>query len=112
MFTNWLRAISNTSPRRDRRRFLPRLEAMEDRSLPSTFTVLNLADSGEGSLRQAVLDANAQSGADLIRFAPAARDGTITLTSGELSIIDDLMIDGPGVNRLTVSGNHASRVFG
>ena len=70
--------------------------------------VLNLADSGDGSLRQAVFNANALSGPDLIRFAPAARDGTIALTSGQLSIIDDLMIDGPGVNRLTVSGNHAS----
>src|SRR5688572_26312658 len=111
MFTNWLRAISTTSPRRARRRFLPRLEALEDRSLPSTFTVLNLADSGAGSLRQAVLDANIQPGADLIGFAPAARDGTIALTGGQLSITDDLLIDGPGVNRLTVSGNQASRVF-
>src|SRR5262249_31310030 len=49
-------------------------------------------------------------GADLIRFA-AARDGTIVLTSGELSITDDLTIDGPGVHRLTLSGNDASRVF-
>src|SRR5262249_38716911 len=36
----------------------PNLEVLEDRTLPSTFTVLNLADSGAGSLRQAVLDAN------------------------------------------------------
>ena len=87
------------------------LERLEDRTVPSTFTVRNLADSGLGSLRQAVLDANANPGADLIRFAPAARDGTIALTSGQLSITDDLTIDGPGVNRLTISGNDASRVF-
>ena len=87
------------------------VERLEDRTVPSTFTVHNLADSGPGSLRQAVLDANANPGADLIRFARAARDGTITLTSGELSITDDLTIDGPGVNRLTISGNDASRVF-
>jgi hypothetical protein len=87
------------------------VEALDDRVLPSTFTVGNLSDSGPGSLRQAVLDANANSGADLIRFAPAARDGTITLTSGQLSITDDLTIDGPGVHRLTISGNDASRVF-
>jgi len=55
---------------------------------------------------------NDNPGADLIRFAPAARDGTITLTSGQLSITDDLILDGPGVNRLTISGNDASRVFG
>src|SRR5262249_5852357 len=69
------------------------------------------ADSGPGSLRQAVLDANDLPGADLIRFAPAACDGIIALTSGQLSITDDLIFDGPGVNRLTISGNDASRVF-
>ena len=37
----------------------PRLsvEHLEDRTVPSTFTVGNLVDSGAGSLRQAVLDA-------------------------------------------------------
>src|SRR5262245_56353410 len=97
--------------RQQRLRFVPRLEALECRTLPSTFTVRNLADSGVGSLRQAVLDANAHPGADLIAFAPAARHGTIALTSGELSITGDLTIDGPGAHRLSVSGNHASRVF-
>src|SRR5262245_5200525 len=87
------------------------VERLEDRTVPSTFTVRNLADSGPESLRQAVLDANDNPGDDLIRFAPAARDGTITLTSGQLSITDDLTIDGPGVHRLTISGNNASRVF-
>jgi hypothetical protein len=87
------------------------VERLEDRTVPATFTVGNLADSGLGSLRQAVLDANARPGADVIRFAPAARDGTITLTSGELAITDGLRIDGPSARRLAVSGNDASRVF-
>src|SRR3979490_1167114 len=52
-----------------RARYTPRLEILEDRMLPSTFTVLNLADSGTGSLRQAVLAANAHPGADVIDFA-------------------------------------------
>src|SRR5947209_18085641 len=39
-------------------------------------------------------------------------DDTFSLTTGQLRITDALTIDGPGVNRLTVSGNHASRVFG
>src|SRR5262245_4117993 len=88
-----------------------RVERLEDRTVPRTFMVDTLADSGTGSLQQAVLDANANPGADLVRFAPSARDGTITLTSGQLSITDDLQIDGPGVQRLTISGNDASRVF-
>jgi uncharacterized protein (TIGR03118 family) len=86
------------------------LDALEDRALPSTFTVLSLADTGPGSLRQAISDANAHPGADVIRFAPAARDGTINLTA-ELRITDDLTIDGTGEMRLTLSGNGASRVF-
>jgi hypothetical protein len=61
------------------------VEALEDRTLPSTFTVLNLADSGAGSLRQAVLDADAAPGQNDIVFA-AGLSGTITLTSGELDL--------------------------
>ncbi len=85
------------------------LEMLEDRCLPSTFTVTNLLDSGPGSLRAAVSAANANPGADGINFATT---GTIALTSGELDITDSLTITGPGLNTLTVSGNHASRVFG
>jgi hypothetical protein len=42
------------------------VEALEDRSVPSTFTVLNLADSGEGSLRAAILDAEANTTAQVL----------------------------------------------
>ena len=106
---------STSTRRRPTRRRSPAsrlcLEALEGRCLMSTFSVLNFLDSGPGSLREAIMAANSAPGADLIRFAPAARDGTIALTSGQLSITDDLTIDGPGANRLTVSGNNASRVF-
>ena len=54
---------------RARRSFVPRLDVLEDRTVPSTFTVTNLADGGPGSLRQAVLDANGNPGADVIQFA-------------------------------------------
>jgi predicted outer membrane repeat protein len=74
----------------------------------ATFSVTNTADSGPGSLRQAVLDANAATGADTIDFAV---NGAITLTSGSMAITDDLTIDGPGAGALAVSGNHSSRIF-
>lgn len=87
------------------------VEPLEDRTVPSTFMVRTLADGGDGSLRAAITDANANPGADVIRFAGAARTGTIALTSGELNITDDLQIDGPGAHKLAVSGNDSSRVF-
>jgi len=90
--------------------FVPRLEILESRTMLSTFTVLNLADSGDGSLRAAIAAAEANPGPDQINFAPGV-NGTITLTSGELHITTDMTITGPGTDMLTVSGNHTSRVF-
>ncbi|HEY7153611.1 MAG TPA: right-handed parallel beta-helix repeat-containing protein [Gemmataceae bacterium] len=89
---------------------VPRLESLEDRVVPSTFLVTSLADSGTGSLRQAVSDANAKPGADLIRFSPGLT-GTIRLSSGQLDVTDDLTITGPGATQLAVSGSGLSRVL-
>ncbi|MGD1902517.1 MAG: hypothetical protein ACFB9N_09790 [Geitlerinemataceae cyanobacterium] len=59
------------------------------------FFVTTGLDSGAGSLRQAIADANANPGADEILF-----DGVVavSLTSGELSITDELTITGESVN--------------
>ncbi len=103
---------SSTQPvaRRSRRTRAPvrvrlEVEALERRWVPST--VMNLNDSGSGSLRQAILDTAAGGTVD---FQPGL-SGTITLTSGELAIGNDLTIIGPGAAALTVSGNHAFRIF-
>lgn len=76
----------------------------------ATFTVTNLGDAGPGSLRRAVLDANAAPGADAVAFAPGLT-GTVPLSSGEIPITDSLTINGPGAAVLTVSGNDQSRIF-
>ena len=95
--------------------------AIDDFSLsvptPQTFTVINTNDSGAGSLRQAILDANADpTTADTIVFGGVFTDSdltndTITLTSGELSIAGNVTIDSGGGNPVTLSGNNASSVF-
>lgn len=94
--------------RRPATRFRPRLEALEDRALLSTLSVLNANDSGPNSLRAEI--AAAHSG-DTIAFAPALNGQTITLTSGELLINKNLTISGPGADELTISGNNHSRIF-
>ncbi len=76
----------------------------------AVFNVTNLNDNGAGSLRQAILDANAAIGADTITFQ-AGLTGTITLTTGQLKLYDSVDVQGPGAAALTVSGNNASRVF-
>jgi hypothetical protein len=71
----------------------------------ATVTVTNLNDSGAGSLRQAIADA---APGDTIEIKAT---GTITLTGGQLLILKDLTINGPGHESLVISGNNASRVF-
>jgi hypothetical protein len=75
----------------------------------ATFTVANTNDDGAGSLRQAIIDANATAGADTIDFAVS---GQITLASQLPNITDSagLTIDG-GSADITISGNDLVRVF-
>src|SRR5581483_2605350 len=59
----------------------------------ATFAVTSTADSGPGSLRQAIVDANANTGADTISFAlPGSDVQTITATSGPLPAVTDPVV--------------------
>jgi hypothetical protein len=61
----------------------------------ATFTVSNTNDSGAGSLRQAILDANGHPGADTIAFdIPGAGVHTITPTTSLPAVVDQVLIDG------------------
>ena len=93
-----------------RARFRLAVDLLECRALLSTLTVTNTNDSGPGSLRDAIITGNSQSGATKIVFAPKV-SGTIDLISGPLTITNNLEIDGPGAGQLAVSGQGASRVF-
>ena len=96
-----------------------RVEALEDRCVPTTFTVTLGTDSAAGvstgvnagDLRYCIAQANAHgSGADNIVFAPSV--ASVSLTHGPLTISDPrlLTIQGPASN-LTISGNNSFTIF-
>ncbi len=66
----------------------------EWQGLLATFTVTNTNDSGAGSLRQAIIDANALAGADIITFNIGTGTQTINLSSVLPTITDQVTIDG------------------
>jgi hypothetical protein len=94
------------------RTFLATLVAISGLKVASamTFHVTNTNDSGAGSFRQAITDANNNGGADTIDFQiSGAGQKTITITSAALpDILDSVTIDGGnnGVasNRVEISG--------
>ncbi|MDX1991815.1 MAG: choice-of-anchor Q domain-containing protein [bacterium] len=72
----------------------------------ATYTVTNLNDSGAGSLRQAITDANANPGANTITFGVS---GTIPLTS-TLGVDSTMTIDGSG-RSIVLNGNQFVRIL-
>jgi len=71
------------------------LATLASGALANTYTVTTTADSGAGSLRQAILDANANPAADTITFNIAASGvQTIAPTSQLPTITDAVTIDG------------------
>src|SRR5687768_5519398 len=77
----------------------------------ATFTVNSNADAGAGSLRQAVIDANALGGVDTIQIDPALNGGTISLVSSLPALTENVIIDGPAASSLTVSFVSVSDMF-
>ncbi len=111
------------------RTFRPHVEPLEERQLLSVFSVLNTNDAGPGSLRQALLDANANPGPDAIDFAiggggvqtivplsplptvtdPVTIDGTSQPGFGGQPLIElDGASAGFGANGLTVTAGHSA----
>src|SRR6266571_1464429 len=95
----WASKYGQLCMTRTRKRERPRfsrlcLEPLEDRQLLSTFLVNNTNDSGAGSLRQAILDANSNPGLDTIAFdVNGGGVQTITPTSALPKITDPVIID-------------------
>ncbi len=76
------------------------------------FEVINLADAGAGSLREALAGAAASPGDDVdeITFG-ASLQGTIHLSSGELEITSPTFVNGPAGETITIDAGGASRIF-
>jgi hypothetical protein len=72
----------------------------------TTIIVNNTNDSGPGSLRQALLDANDGDTIDATGIS-----GVITLITGELLVDKSVTMNGAGADVLAVDGNASGRVF-
>jgi hypothetical protein len=92
-------------PYPNRASYVPRLEALEGREVPTTCVVNSLGDAGvgvaadHGDLRFCLSQSNARPGEDLIIFSVT---GTINLTKALPDISDNLIIAGPGADQLIV----------
>src|SRR5262245_18338912 len=98
--------------------YRPRLEALEGREAPALFEVTTTADGGPGSLRQAVLDANANGEDDLIllpagtyrlTIAGAGEDAGLT---GDLDVLQDVVyVQGAGAAKTVVGQKRCQDPF-
>lgn len=80
--------------------FRPRLDGLEDRLAPATFTVTNTNDNGAGSLRAALNSANNTAGADTIQFSIGTGKQVIRPTKALPAVTETVTIDAstqPGV---------------
>jgi hypothetical protein len=75
------------------------------RGRADVITVANTNDSGPGSFRQALADAN---DGDTIDFAVT---GVIGVTSGLLMVNNSIIISGPGADNLALDGNGKSGIL-
>jgi hypothetical protein len=78
------------------------------------FPVTNLSDGPSpgppGSLREALDQANALPGPDRVLFQ-SGLSGVITLTDGDLEILDAVQVLGPGPKTITIDGDFSYRAF-
>jgi uncharacterized repeat protein (TIGR01451 family) len=115
----WLRAFSRSfrstppapRPRKRPQPYRPRVLALEDRLVPAQFTVSSLNDSGAGTLRQAILDANADTDALSTVSFSSSLTGAIDLTSALPHFTHNIEIDGPGAKVITVQRDSIAGPF-
>src|ERR1700722_17813808 len=99
--SRWFQTFRSQDPRHLSRQRKPRsharsrlgVEALEQRCMPSVYTVSSTANSGAGSLRQAILNANSNPGTDTIQFSIGTGQQLITPTSALPTITDPVVLD-------------------
>jgi hypothetical protein len=102
--------------KRQRPRFRPCVEALEERYLLSgNYLVNSSADTNTGTgntgtLRYCISQAD-NSGGGTVTFSSSLSGGTVSLTQGQLNISANMTITGLGAGSLTISGKSLSRVF-
>ena len=85
--------------------------------VPSPLVVTTLNDEIDNfelddlSLREALTIAESNPGIDTITFDDSLAGQTLNLTLGPIVVADNVVLQGPGADRLTISGADASRVF-
>jgi titin len=98
----WLHRPAS-APGRRAARCRPAVEPLEERRLPATFTVVNVNDNGgidpapgarTGTLRQAIVNANANPGSDTIKFNIGTGQQTIKLLAALPVLTGAVVIDG------------------
>jgi predicted outer membrane repeat protein len=90
------------------------LQPLEERAVPTAYTVTSLADTGTGSgtsgdLRYCITQSNLTTGGNTIDMTGVT--GTITLTTSLPNITEDVTITGPGPSNLTLNVNGTGRGF-
>ncbi|HEY1380693.1 MAG TPA: hypothetical protein VGF55_28080 [Gemmataceae bacterium] len=121
-FARWLAPARTVRRDSTRLRLLP----LEDRTVPSTYTVTGTGDTGTGTgtagdLRYCLTQANSNSGADTIQFSSTTAGGatnfhdgsahTITLTSALPTITGAVTVTGAGAALTIINANAVGRVF-
>ena len=87
---------------------LAQWRSAQARPLGATYTVTNTNSSGAGSLRNAINNANANPGPDVISITA---NGTLLLSAALPVITDSVKIDGPGMTLFAIDGANAFRVL-
>ena len=78
----------------------------------ATLLVTNCNDDGPDSLRAAVAIANANDGWTIEFDLSQMQCSTISLTTGEIEITaNNLMLDGPGADLLTIDGGYGAGYY-